>query len=94
MTRKPDDGKRVFARVSPETHARIERLRDEYPVVGGRRVSTSAVLRAFVIDGDSLMEPSLRAEAATLARERRCSLAEAWREIVVAGIAALRREAR
>ena len=89
--KKTDNGLRVFARVKPHVHARIEALRDDYRKADGQPGATSDVLRAFVVDGECLMDRTLRAAMDAIGRERGIATrAETWRAIVEAGIAAMR----
>lgn len=81
---------RIFARVPKPIHDRVDALRDEFPDTDGERASMSAVVRAFVIDGEPLMDPTLRAAMESVrVRLRIPTRAETWRLIIVEGLDAL-----
>jgi hypothetical protein len=69
---KADTGDpRIFARVPQPIFDRVDALRDEYRDADGERATTSSVVRSFVIDGECLMEPDMRARAPGLGPPRR-----------------------
>lgn len=82
-----DNRNRVYARVEPETHDRIEALRDEYPDANGARGSKSSVLRAFIEDGRWLLDPQMRQAIDSVMRKHGISSrGDAWLVVANEGL--------
>lgn len=86
------DYPRVFARVPKETHAMIRALCSEFVEADGKPATESAVLRAFIVAGEALMDRGLRERARAVGKRMgHTSMAETWRAVIEAGLREMER---